>query len=101
MHEIHLYVAKVSKYFLGPIQTLANKGLHFFCNKYNSFFEWWAQNEQVNETSVFHSAPNRARGKRSRNSVSSAAHYAFNSFFLSRARHFTTFLRNMIWQIFT
>ncbi len=39
--------------------------------------------ERINEMhlSVFHSAPNRARGKRSRNSISSAARYAFNSFF--------------------
>ncbi len=36
----------------------------------------------LNEThlSVFHSALNCARGKRSRNSISSAARYAFNSF---------------------
>ncbi len=40
--------------------------------------------ERMNEThlSVFHSVSNRARGKRLRNSVSSAARYAFNSFFL-------------------
>ncbi len=31
--------------------------------------------------SMFHSVSNRARGKRSRNSVSSVARYAFNSFF--------------------
>ncbi len=49
--------------------------------------------ERMNETllSVFHSVSNRAHGKRSRNSVSSAACYAFNSFFLSRARDFTIF----------
>ncbi len=37
----------------------------------------------MNEThlSMFHSVLNRARGKRSRNSVSSAASYAFNSLF--------------------
>ncbi len=40
--------------------------------------------------SVFHSVSNRARGKRSRNSISSAAH--INSlFFLVRARDWTTF----------
>ncbi len=46
--------------------------------------------ERINEThlSVFHSVSNHARGKRSRNSVSSAARYAFNSLFLSRARDF-------------
>ncbi len=32
-------------------------------------------------TSVFHSISNRARGKHSRNSISSVARYAFNSFF--------------------
>ncbi len=32
--------------------------------------------------SVFHSVSNRARGRRSRNSISSAARYAFNSFFV-------------------
>ncbi len=47
----------------------------------------------MNEThlSVFHSVSERAHGKRSRNSVSSAARYAFNLFFLSQARDFTTF----------
>ncbi len=35
----------------------------------------------VMHLSVFHSVSNRARGKRSRNSFSSAAPYAFNSFF--------------------
>ncbi len=48
----------------------------------------------VNEThlSVFHSTLNHAQGKRSRNSISSEARYAFNSFFFSsRARDFTTF----------
>ncbi len=39
--------------------------------------------ERMNEThlSVFHSALNHAHGKRSRNSVSSAARYTFNSLF--------------------
>ncbi len=48
----------------------------------------------MNETllSVFYSALNRARGKRSRDSISSAARYVFNSFYFpSRARDFTTF----------
>ncbi len=40
--------------------------------------------------SVFHSASNRTRGRRSRNSISSAAWYAFNSFFLFV---FKTYLR--------
>ncbi len=41
------------------------------------------QSQVVNEThlSVFHSVSNRACRKRSRNSVSSAARYAFNSLF--------------------
>ncbi len=44
--------------------------------------------------SVFHSVPNCAHGKRSRNSISSTARHAFNfqlRFFLSRARDCTTF----------
>ncbi len=47
----------------------------------------------MNEThlSVFYSISKRAHGKSLRNSVSSAARYTFNSFFLSRARDFTTF----------
>ncbi len=47
----------------------------------------------MNEThlSVFHSVSKCAHRKRSRNIVSSAARYTFNSFFLSRARDFTTF----------
>ncbi len=36
---------------------------------------------KLTHLSVFHSVSNRAHGKRSRNSVSSAARYAFNSFF--------------------
>ncbi len=49
--------------------------------------------ERMDEThlSVFHSVSNRAHGKRSRNSISSASRYAFNSFFLVRARNCTTF----------
>ncbi len=47
----------------------------------------------MNEThlSVFYTVSNRACRKRSTNSVSSAARYAFNSLFYSRARDFTTF----------
>ncbi len=45
---------------------------------------------KLTHLSVFHSVSNRAHGKRSRNSVSSAARYAFNSFFLSQASNCTT-----------
>ncbi len=47
----------------------------------------------MNEThlSVFHSVSERAHGKRSRNSVSSAGSLCFQFFFLSQARDFTTF----------
>ncbi len=44
--------------------------------------------------SVFHAVSNHARGRRSRNSISSAARYAFNSFFFCLeplSRDFTTF----------
>ncbi len=41
--------------------------------------------------SVFHFISNRAHRKRSRDSISSAARYAFNSFFLVRVRDCTTF----------
>ncbi len=51
--------------------------------------------ERVDEMylSVFHSVSNRAHGMHSRNSVSSAARYTFNSFFffLSQTRDCTTF----------
>ncbi len=40
---------------------------------------------------MFHSTPNRARGKCSRNSISYAALYAFNKFLKSGTRDFTTF----------
>ncbi len=55
----------------------------------------------MNEThlSVFHSVTNRARGKRSRNSVSSAARYAFNSFLVSSKRLYdinVTFLTDIL-----
>ncbi len=44
--------------------------------------------ERMDEThlSVFHSVSNRAHGKRSRNSISSASRYAFNSFFFSKSK---------------
>ncbi len=66
-----------------------------FCGPYAKLC-WWGVTsgyERMNEThlSVFHSVSNRACGKHSRNSVSSAARYAFNSLFKSRARDFTTF----------
>ncbi len=56
----------------------------------------------MNEThlSVFHSVLNRTRGKRWRNSVSSAARYAFNSLF-SNEQETLPHSRYMIWQIFT
>ncbi len=54
---------------------------------------WVCWDERMDEAhlSVFHSVSNRDHGKRSRNSISSAARYAFNSFFLVRARDCTTF----------
>ncbi len=52
----------------------------------------------MNEThlSMLHSVSYRARGKRSRKSISSVARSAFNSLFLSRARDFTTFTLHVL-----
>ncbi len=50
-------------------------------------------NERLDEMhlSVFHSISNHAHGKRSRNSISFLAGYAFNLLFLVRVRDYTTF----------
>ncbi len=50
----------------------------------------WGVRVVMNEThlSVFHSALNHARGKRSRNRISSVARYAFNLFFFVSSKRF-------------
>ncbi len=97
---------------IGPIMVCANVGsmvkaraepkLLGALRKTVSAGGLWIGYEWMSETylSVFHSAPNRARGKRSRIIVSSVACYAFNPFFCLEQETLQHSCY-MIWQIFT